>query len=138
MVDQPDFEIKEESDYMQEGLNVKETILRHIRKIGDICCQEFTGGYWNKKPIKTQSGIMFTEEYHQDVREAYCNAVDFLIDVVYPSSDKELKKYIDDNEPIGIKVDIQEKLILKRRTFRQINIMFERTNFWQGMGVSNE
>jgi len=138
MYDNPNIEIREESEYQQEGLSVKETILRHIRKISDICCQEFTGGYWNKKPIKTQSGIMFTEEYHPDVREAYCNAVDFLIDVVYPSADKELKEYFEKNETIGQDMDIKQKLILKRNTFRQINIYFDRDDFWRDTGISSE
>lgn len=133
-----DVEFKEESEYQQEGYSFKEIVLRHSRKIGDICCQEFTGGYWNKKPIKTQSGILFTEEYHQDIREAYCNAVDFLIDIIYPMSDKILKEYLDKNEPINFDMEIKSKLKLKRTTFREINKMFERTNFFKSSDSSNE
>jgi len=138
-----DIEFKEESEYQQEGSNIKEIILRHIRKISDLSCQEYTGSYWNKKPIKTQSGVMFTEEYHEDKREAYCNAIDFLIDVIYPMGDKELKKFIDEfdrdfEEVVDDKERIKKKLKLKRAIFKEINRMFERTNFWQSSDVSNE
>lgn len=156
MVDDSNIEFKEESDYQgEQKYSIKEIILRHIRAIGDICCGEFTGGYWQKKPIKTSSGIMFSEVYKEDVREAYCNAVDFLVDVIYPMSDNELKAYLnkyegyeeinDTTTPKTIqevlmddKERIRTKLILKRQTFRQINLMFERKNFWQGMENYNE
>lgn len=139
----------EEADYKKDEFNIKELILRHLRKIGDICCKEFTGGYWEKKPVRTQSGVMFTETYHEDVREAYCNAMDFLIDIIYPMGDSTLKTYLDNNENFKDKdkkenkkdeeeIDIKDKLKLKRRTFREINIMFSRTNFWQSSESSNE
>jgi len=137
-----DIEFREQSEYQgEQKYSIKEIILRHIRKISDLCCQEFTGGYWEKKPIKTATGIMFMETYHQDVREAYCNSVDFLVDVIYPFADKdtELKKYLDENEKIDIEQDdIKTKLKHKKKTFRQINMMFERINFWQGMESYNE
>lgn len=132
------FSYSEESDYQTEGIGVKEIVARHIRKISDICCQELTGGYWEKKPIKTQAGILFTEEYHPDLREAYCNAVDFLIDILYPNSDEIFQKYVDENEPVENKMDIKDKLLLKRKTFRVINIMFERTNYWSASDSINE
>ena len=141
-------EFKEESEYGQENYTLNEIILRHIRKIADICCQELTGGYWNKKPIRTQSGIVFTEEYHPDLREAYCNAIDFLVDLIYPKGDKDLKAYIkkhdkdDDNEDGKDNKDdndlIKEKIKRKRKIFKQINEMFERTNFFHSTDSSNE
>lgn len=135
--DEP-YAFSDESDYEQQGISAKDVILRHIRKISDITCQEFTGGYWEKKPIKTSSGILFVEKYHEDVREAYCNAVDFLIDVVYPISDTEMKLYFDEHEPVNFDLEIKEKLKLKRTTFRKINIMFDRTNFFQSSDNYNE
>ena len=152
------FEVKEESDYKEAGgESIKVIILRQIRKIGDICCQEFTGGYWEKKPVKTADGIMFSEVYHNDVREAYCNAVDFLIDIIYPFGDKVLKSYLKSNEGFDKDADknkdddddddnegnknkdtskteeeVKIKLKKKKKSFRKINLMFERTDFWQG------
>ena len=137
-------EISDESETIQgEALSIKEIILRQIRKIGDLSCSEFTGGYWEKKPVKTGSGIIFSKVYHPDVREAYCNAVDFLIDIVFPMGDKDLKKYLKDFEGFEEKItketeikekekDVDKKLELKRQTFRQINIMFEGNNFFKG------
>ena len=137
MVEDKDFDFSEESDWSPETrFSIKEIVHRHIKKISDICCQEFTGGYWEKKPIKTTSGVLFTEEYHPDVREAYCNAVDFLVDVLYPLGDDKLKKHIDEHD-IDIK-DIKEKLKDRRKMFKEINKMFDNNNFWEQTGVSNE
>jgi len=149
----------ESSDSDTQVLSIKEIVLRQIRKIADISCKEFTGGYWVKKPVKTGSGVMFSEVYHEDVREAYCNAVDFLIDLVYPLSDADMKKYletfegckekiikydrkdkkqVEEPEEVDDDVKIKKKIKLKRQSFRQINIMFERNNFWKGTGSYNE
>ncbi len=157
-------EFSDESDTnSREALSIKEIVLRQIRKIGDISCKEFTEGYWEKKPVKTGGGIVFTKIYHEDVREAYCNAVDFLIDIVYPMGDSGLKEYLEDVEGFKDKItkskdkdsdkiprkdkeedksddemEINKKLKLKRQTFRQINIMFEANNFWKGSKGYNE
>jgi hypothetical protein len=145
-----DIEIRDEVEGFQEKtLSMTEIILRHIRKISDLSCKEFTGGYWDKKPVKTSGGIMFMETYHEDVRQAYCNAVDFLVDIIYPKSDQLLKDYFKDFEDFKEKItkedkvevsemDIKQKIALKRQTFRQINLMFERTNFFSGINVSEE
>jgi hypothetical protein len=153
-----DIEIRDEVEQSdREGLSINEIILRHIRKISDLSCREFTGGFWEKKPVRTANGVMFSEVWHEDVREAYCNAVDFLIDVLYPKSDKDLQDYLKKHEKFEEKIEgefkeidfeeeteseknkkIKNKVLLKRQTFRQINLMFERKNFWKGTGVSNE
>ena len=146
-----DIEFRDEADggMGEQTLSIKEIILRQIRKIGDLSCREFTGGYWEKKPMKTSSGIMFSEVYHDDIREAYCNSVDFLIDIVYPMGDDILKKYLKEFENFKEvitegdkndekKIEIEQKIKLKRQTFRQINIMFDRTNIWKGVGSYNE
>lgn len=136
---QQDIEISDEGEYGMKTLSLKEIILRHLRKISDICCKEFTGGYWQKRPVRTPSGVMFIEEYHEDVREAYCNAVDFLIDVLYPDSDDDFRDYIKENEKIdNEEKDIKKKIIKKRETFRKITEMFERTGYFQSIGVENE
>ncbi len=158
MVD--DIEISDESaDGVGEVLSIKEIILRQVRKIADISCKEFTGGYWKKKPVKTGNGVTFVEVYQEDVREAYCNAVDFLIDIVYPLSDTDLMTYLKNFEgckdkivkyerkdkkekeltnEVSPDIEIKQKIKLKRQSFRQINIMFERNNFWKGTGSYNE
>lgn len=138
MVDDIEFS-DEDDDYSESGLSINEIILAHIRKISDLCCKEFTGSFWSKKPIKTQSGIIYTETYHEDVREAYCNAVNFLIDVLYPLGDSQFRVYLDANEDIEKEeTDINKKIMRKRITFKEINKMFERNNFWGGTSIYNE
>ena len=132
-------EFSDEGDMPGGQLSINEIILRHIRKISDISCKEFTGGYWERKPMTTASGVMFTEKYNEDVREAYCNSVNFLLDVIYPLSDDTLRTYLDEHEDIDKEEeDIKKKLKQKRKTFKQINIMFERINFWNTVTVTNE
>lgn len=134
MIDNDNVEVSDEGEYIQKQGGIKDILLRHIRKIGDICCKELTGGYWEKKPFKTQSGTIILEEYHEDLREAYCNAMDFLIDIIFPMGDAKLKDYLVKHESLSIDYgdDVKLKLKGKRITFREINQMFERTNFWQG------
>lgn len=132
----------------KEPLTIKQIVLSHIRKISDICTKEFTGGFWEKKPIKLQGGVFFTEEYHEDMREAYSNAVDFLTDLVYPQADKEFKAYVDEieeKEKVFIKMsqkqegyDIKMKLKIKRLLFREINMMFERFDYFKASDVLSE
>ena len=129
----------EEDFESSEGVSIKTIVLRHISKISELMCKELTGAYWSRKPIKTPSGILFTEVYHEDLREAYCNAVNFLIDILEPLGDKDFKKYIKDNEDIdNEEKDIIKKVIKKRKTFREINIMFDRKGFFESAGVANE
>jgi methionine salvage enolase-phosphatase E1 len=53
-----------------------------------------------------------------------CNSVNFLIDIVYPKSDKELKDYIDKHEKESDEDDINKKIKNKRMIFKEINKMF--------------
>ena len=88
--------------------------------------------------MKVEGGVFFTEIYHPDLREAYCNAVNFLIDVTYPLSDSIFKKYIDEEESKSDMGDVKEKLKAKRKIFKQINIMFERYDFFRSSGEGDE
>jgi hypothetical protein len=132
-----DIEIRdEEEDFKQGGYSINEIILRHIRKLSDICCKEFTGGYWKKTPIKTAQGIMFIEDYKEDIRECFCNNVKFLIWVVTPRSDENFKKFVKEN--YKNESDIKKKMEIMQNIFEEMNFMFERTNFWQTGGISYE
>lgn len=131
-----DIDISDQQDVEEEGsASINEIILRQIRKLGDIASSELTGGYWQKKPIKTSGGIMFSEEYHEDKREAYSNAVDFIVDLVYPISDDAFRKIIDNEEIFDkqekLSADYKEKRLLSRKKiFRELNKMFERVEFF--------
>lgn len=132
-----EIEISEESAYNEKTPSLKEICLRHISKISNICCQELTGGYWQEKPMKIGGGMVITKTYHPDLREAYCNAVDFLFDIVYPYSDSNFKKVFA-SDYTGEQEDIKQKLKDKRMLFKQICIMFERTNFFAGTEGTDE
>lgn len=135
-----------EDDYMaKDGVGTKEElILRHIKKISDLTVQELTSSYWIRKPISTQGGIMMSEIYSPDKREAYCNAIDFLSDMIMPYADDPLKKFYKDlmEGEEELFEDIKEKgksqsewimikLKLRRMLFQEINQFFQRDDFFK-------
>lgn len=132
------FQISEEEEEQTEESSIKQIVLSHIKRIGQICCKEFTGGYWQKKPVKTQGGIFFSEMYIEDTREEYCNAINFLTDIVYPLSDKKFKEYIDTFKEKEDEADINKKVKQKRKIFQEINIMFERVGFFSSSEFRKE
>ena len=132
-------DISEESDYLEKQQSIKEIVLSHIKKISDLCCKEFTPGFWENKPQKIAGGIAMSKVYHQDTRKAYSNAVDFLSDIVYPLSDSKFKAFVDDlerKEPIDISAD--RKMEARRKLFKEINKMFERMNFFDTSDFAEE
>lgn len=138
MVDESIIQFKEESEEQQsKESSIREIVLRQIRMIGDICSQEMTGGYWQERPIKVGGGIVISKEYHQDQREAYCNAVEFIIDLVYAYADITLKNAVDEMEKLSPK-DIKDKLILRKKIFREINVFFNREDFFESSDSGDE
>lgn len=144
------FSVQEESDYSRGIPSLKEIVLLHIRKLSEICCQEFTKGYWEEKPIKVGSGMAIMRVYHSDQRAVFCNAVDFLVWLVYPTADESFKNKIVFETPKDKKeetdfilvndeeTDLDKKLKIRKEVFREINIMFERTNFFDGQSGRKE
>jgi hypothetical protein len=127
-MDNEDFSVKEEGEFGQQVTSIKEICLLHIRKISEICCNEFTKGYWEERPIKVGGGIAITKTYKTDQRAVFCNAIDFLLWIVYPMSDDDFKKkYKDFNDS---KTDWEEKLKERKEIFREINLMFNRLKFF--------
>lgn len=139
------FNIQEEGSFNDGVPTLKEIVLMHIKKISDICCNEFTPGRWEQKPVKVGGGIAITKKYTQDQRAVFCNAVDFLFWIVFPMSDEEFKKkhgeeIKDSNvkkygpkkeqEKSGEKIDWEKLIIEKKELFKDINVMFERKNFF--------
>ncbi len=75
----------------REELSLKEIILRHIRKMSDISCQELTPSYWEERPVKIGAGVSLIKKYHPDLRSAFINAVDFLFSLIQPYMPKDKK-----------------------------------------------
>jgi hypothetical protein len=125
--------IVESSDDQEKTGSIHEIILRHISKLGEICTHELTGGYWQKRPIKTGGGVVIAETYHEDTREAYCLLVKYLCHLVYPMSDKDFKKFVDDINTNwkGKTIPIEERLDTSMEIFSEMNIMFNRINFFE-------
>lgn len=126
-----------------EELSLKPIAWANIRKLMEISCEEFTAGYWEKKPVKTSGGVLMMDKYKPDNRAAYCNGVNFLYDIVYPFSDEQFKeeaKNIENNliieyntlkDKSNIDVWTWKKLEYKRQLFQKIIIMMERNDFFK-------
>lgn len=130
MVDEEITFVDEESSAPDSAMSIKDIVLRQIKKLGDICSRELTGGYWQKKPMKSGTGILISEVYQEDLREAYCNCVDFIVDLVYPLSDSTFKSHIDSLKEFTDE-EIKDKLKNRKIVFRKINTMFEETKFFE-------
>lgn len=137
------FDVQEEGDFGQNIASLKEIALIHIRKISGICCNELIKGYWEEKPVKVGGGIAIMRRYNPDGRATFCNAVDFLLWIVAPLADtdfktkylsKELNFFTDENN----KVDWDKRLKHRQEIFRDINVMFNRCNFFDSHSGQSE
>lgn len=120
-------------------LSIKFLVTRHLEKISDIMTKELTAGYWEKKPIKFATGAIMSEEYHSDMREAFCNAVFFLTWLLEPGSDDEFKRRVKEltQDEINLarleandEVLVYKKLKIYKEYFIEVNKYFFRANYW--------
>ena len=72
-----------------DELTIREIILRHIRKMSDISCQELTPSFWEERPVKIGSGISIVKKYNPDLRSAFINADVFLLSLVKPYMERD-------------------------------------------------
>jgi len=128
----------------KDSLSIKEVVMQHIKGISDLSRQEFTPSYWQKKPLKVGDGIVMSETYHEDKRLAYCNAIDFLHDLMMPYADEEFKKtleLLDESENKRFEEHKEKKqtedewiwvkLSLRRTLFGKIIMMIHRIKFFE-------
>lgn len=134
----------------QEGASFKEICLRHLSKISELSTKEFKRGYMKKKPVATSSGVYMAEEYVEDTRKAYINAVDCFFDLLLPHFDDEMMKQdadIQDHLKERLKVYqqdtqlsaddwIDEKLEIKRRVFQQLSLLLKRLGYLETKGIT--
>lgn len=140
------FSTKDEGEFGNQVPSLKEISLMHIKKISGICCNEFTKGYWEEKPIKVGGGIAITKKYNPDQRAVFCNAIDFLLWVVYPFADKGFKdKYALNGKESNFVPEKGEtlsdwgiKINERKEIFIQIMLMFERCNFFDSQTGKTE
>ena len=123
----------------KEKVTIKEVIILHIKKISDLSTKELTPSFWSKRPMKMGDGVAIVETYHPDTRMAYCNAVDFLLDLMMPKADKKFKdalKIIEDEENEKFEEHKKDgkkqtdwvwtKLELRRTLFGQLILLIDR------------
>lgn len=123
-------EVEETTEYGGEVTSIKQIALQHIKAIGSMICQELTPGHWEKKPVKTATGMMVLEKYHPDLKIGYCNAVDFLADLVTPWGDTDFKTFMKKNF-YDKEDDIKTNDVkIRKKIFREMNVMFEREGFF--------
>ena len=92
--------MKEETQFQDaEGFNptynntltFKDIVLQHLKKIGQFASVELRGGYWEHRPNPNPNMNMPIKTYVPDTRDIYCNAIEYLADVLYPYFDEEMK-----------------------------------------------
>jgi len=137
------------------NLSFREIVLMHLRRITQLSCVEFRGGYWNEK-THAIGGMGFTEKiYIPDSRECYVNAVDMFSDLLLPIYDKTAKKEIEDLETsFDNKYKLFEKqekkgkdimqkwkqfkLKNKRQLFRELSLLLKRLKYLEGKSFGEE
>lgn len=133
------FNVQDDADFSQGVPSLKEIALIHIRKISDICCNEFTKGYWEEKPVKVGGGIAITKKYNPDQRAVFCNSVDFLLWLIYPTSDNDFKtKYKLEEYKTEEKKEWEAKIEERKKIFIDIMLMFNRTNYFDSQSGRTE
>jgi hypothetical protein len=140
---------EENFSWNKESATIKDVVLRHIRHLSDISCQELTAGYEDRKVQKVGESFIVLTTYHPDLREAYINGVDFLLTLVIHCGPQDTEgdfptilKKIEDNEDEEYKKAreqnytktewIDVKLVIKKNLLREIMLMLDRIQFFSG------
>lgn len=83
-------------NYLKDRLSFRDLILLHVKKIAQLACVEFRGGYWEVREIPVVKGnagyTLKNTVYIPDTRECYSNAVECLADMLAPYFDKEMSE----------------------------------------------
>ena len=140
----------------KEKLTFRGILLLFLNKILSLSCVEWHGGYWEEK-TKIIGGMGTTEKHYiPDSREIYCNAVNSLSDILLPHFDKEMKKSEEECEK-ELKEAYQnniyekdgkkgfdkqsyrnDKVEVKRKLFRALNLFLERVKYMEGKVFEDE
>jgi len=138
---------EENFSWNKESETLKDVVLRHLRKISDIACQELTPSYEDVKLQKIGDTFTTLRTYHPDLREAYINAVDHLLTLVIHCGPQdtegnfvEINKKLEDKEEELFKQATKEKwsksdwvytkLDIKKKLLREIMLMLDRIQFF--------
>lgn len=96
MTDQPQFEDADSINYsyfQKDKVSFRDIILQHLRKIAQLSCVEFRGGYWEERILPVAGGVSTTiKTYVPDSREVFSNGVVCFADMLFPYFDEEMGK----------------------------------------------
>ena len=112
-------------------LTFEEIVMRHLREICSLSCDEFRGGYTNKQIISLPGGVSTRNEtYVPDARARYGQAIETLYDLIYSFFDKEMEdkdKKLEEEEKECKSKD--ELIKVKRKYMRALCSLLKRHNF---------
>lgn len=119
-------------------LTFEEIVMRHLRQICALSCEEFRGGYTNKQIISLPGGMSTkSETYIPDARARYNQSVETLYDLIYSFFDKEMRdeetKLILEEKNCKTK---DELLLIRRKYFRALCTLLKRHNFLNESGFN--
>ncbi len=130
----------------EANLSFREIVLLHFRRITQLSCVEFRGGYFTSK--QRISGKISYEErvYIPSTTESYCNAVDMFHDLILPLFDKKMKeaiKKIDEDYKSYLEKEKDskkslDKLKIKRRLFQQLSLLLKRLRYLEGKQLEDK
>lgn len=162
MVEEGDVQFIDAEQYTgkaDEKLTFRMIVLEHLRRIGKLASVEFRGGYYETREVINPSFTNYIKTYVPDTREQYCNAVDYLADILAPYFDGQIKQeeqkledaknkafddaLIDPAKPATKdNFDKQyyrdEKLNIKRKLFRGLNLFLERVKYLESKTFEEE
>ena len=112
-------------------LTFEEIVMRHLRQICSLSCDEFRGGYTNKQIIALPGGMSTRNEtYIPDARARYNQSIETLYDLIYSFFDKKMeeedKKLLEEEKNCKTK---DESLKVKRKYLRALCSLLKRHNF---------
>lgn len=112
----------------EQKLSFREIVLGHLKKILELSCNEFRGGFYTT----THSRGTSSEEYVPDSRKQYIQAIESLHDVLIPHFDKEMgEKSKEHNE------EVKEKLKEAKESFNKMDEYKQPQwgNYWSAIKI---
>ena len=129
----------------KDPISFKLIVLIHLKKITQLCCCEWHGGYW-KNSTKVSGGMSWQERtYKEDTRECFWNAINCLYDLCSPyfdkqmiEEDKNIQQQIDlleekqPKEKDDKKIILNKKMSVMRKLFRCLSSFLKRQDYFKG------
>lgn len=127
-VEEVQFEDMGNSSFSKEEITIRSIVLNHIKKILQLSCDEFTGGYYNTL-TEFQGSLKYVKKvYVPDTRARFSQAVETLYYVLNPFFDKDFKKEDENIQKMPTKTT-EEKLEKAKNLFKELNNLLYRKNY---------